>query len=71
MHGGESSQSIDINRCDSSGNDKVQAQRMDGARQANKRKETSCVATSSKKRWKFVVIKNKSVPIRSNYVVIT
>ena len=48
--------SKDINQCESRGNDKTQAQRMDGARKANKRKETSCVATSSKKRWKFVVL---------------
>ena len=48
--------SKDINQCESRGNDKAQAQRMDGARKANKRKETSCVTTSPKKRWKFVVL---------------
>ena len=48
--------SKDVNRSDSRGNDKTQAQRKDGARKANKRKETSCVATSPKKRWKFVVL---------------
>ena len=48
--------SKDINQCESRGNDKTQAQRKDRARKANKRKETSYVATSSKKRWKFVVL---------------
>lgn len=48
--------SKDINQCESRGNDKTQAQRKDGARKANKRKETSCVATSPKKRWKFIVL---------------
>ena len=49
--------SKDVNRCDNRGNEKAQSQRKKGdSSKARKCKESSSVATSPKKRWKFVAL---------------